>query len=116
MRTIEEVISELRKDIHSDVYMGKRTIGTYLDEILEIHNAEKTGWIPVSERLPNHDEYIKNNGLFNVSDGNRSYSAWFDIYGKQRFGEPTMYGFRVDRTVTAWQPLPQLYKPQESEE
>lgn len=42
MRTIEEVITELRKDIHSDVYLGKKTINTYLDEILEIHKAEST--------------------------------------------------------------------------
>ena len=41
MRTIEEVIAELRKDIHSDVYLGKKTINTYLDEILEIHKAER---------------------------------------------------------------------------
>lgn len=115
MRTIEEVIAELRKDIHSDVYLGKRTIGTYLDEILEIHNAEKAGWIPVSERLPNHDEYMKNNGLFNVSDGDRSYSEWFDIYIKQMFGEPTKYGFRVDRAVTAWMPLPEPYKAEREE-
>ena len=51
--------------------------------------------------------------LFNVSDGNRSYSEWFDIYDKQRFGEPTMAGFRVDYAVTAWRPLP---KASESEE
>ncbi len=70
---------------------------------------QKQRWISVSERLPNQDEYIKNNGLFNVSDGNRSYSEWFDIYGKQRFGEPTMNGFRVDRCVTAWMSLPKAY-------
>lgn len=73
-------------------------------------------WIPVSERLPNHDEYIKNNGLFNVSDGNRSYSEWFDIYDKQKFGEHTMSGFRVDYAVTAWMPLPEPYESQESGE
>ena len=63
-------------------------------------------WIPCSERLPNHDEYIKNNGLFIVSDGNRSYSEWYDIYDKRKFGEPTMSGFRIDYAVTAWMPLP----------
>ena len=77
---------------------------------LTIKALDQSGWIPVRRRLPNHDEYIKNNGLFNVSDGNRSYSEWFDIYGKQRFGEPTMNGFRVDRCVTAWKPLPEPYK------
>lgn len=67
-------------------------------------------WIPVSERLPNNHEYIKNNGLFNVSDGNRSYSEWFDIYDTEKFGEPTITGFRVDYAVTAWMPLPESYK------
>lgn len=67
-------------------------------------------WIPVSERLPNHDEYMKNNGLFNVSDGTISYSEWFDINEKKMFGELTMNGFRVDRAVTAWMPLPEPYK------
>ena len=66
-------------------------------------------WIPCSERLPNHDEYIKNNGLFNVSDGDRSYSEWFDIHDKQMFGEPTISGFRVDYAVIAWMPLPETY-------
>ena len=73
-------------------------------------------WIPVSERLPYNHEYRENNGLFNVSDGNRTYSEWFDIYDTQKFGEPTMYGFRVDHAVIAWMPLPKPYEPQESEE
>lgn len=70
---------------------------------------DKEEWIPVTKRLPNHDECIKNNRFFNVSDGYRSYSEWFD-YDKQMFGEPIMSGFRVDRAVIAWQPLPERYK------
>lgn len=69
-------------------------------------------WIPVNERLPDHDECIKNNRLFNVSDGNRSYSEWFD-YDKQKFGEHTMAGFRVDYAVIAWMPLPEPYEVKE---
>ena len=72
--------------------------------------GQEPRWIPVSERLPNNNEYIKNNGLFIVSDGNRSYFEWFDIYDKWRFGEPTMIGFRVDYAITAWMPLPEPYK------
>ena len=51
MRTIEDVIAELRKDIHSDVYLGKKTINTYLDEILEIHQAERPQgkWILIDD-------------------------------------------------------------------
>lgn len=48
--------------------------------------------------------------MFIVSDENRSYSEWYDIYDKQRFGEPTMSGFRIDYAVTAWMPLPEQYK------
>lgn len=68
-------------------------------------------WIPVSERLPTKKEYIANNGLFIVSDGNRTYAEYFDVYNSMKcFGEPTMNGFRVDRCVTAWMPLPEPWK------
>lgn len=87
-----------------------RQLAEWLKELKRLR--EQTSWIPISERLPNRDEYIKNNGLFNVSDGNRSYSEYFDIYDTQMFGEPTMNGFRVDRVVTAWMPLPEKYKPE----
>ena len=85
-----------------------RQLAEWLKELKAYKEQER--WILVSERLPNHDEYIKNNGLFNVSDENRSYSEWFDIYDKQMFGEPTISGFRVDYAVTAWMPLPEKYK------
>ena len=75
-------------------------------------------WIFVSERLPTKEEYIANNGLFLVSDGNRTYAEYFDVYNSMKyFGEPTMNGFRVDRCVVAWMPLPtKPYERQESEE
>lgn len=87
-----------------------------INEVMDIINnapiaePRKGEWIPVSERLPNNHEYIKNNGLFNVSDGNRVYSEWFDIYETEMFGEPTISGFRVDNAVIAWMPLPEPYK------
>lgn len=71
---------------------------------------QESRWIPVTERLPDREEYIANNGRFIVSDGERSYSEYFDIYDKECLGEPTMYGFRVDRVVAAWMPLPEPYK------
>lgn len=71
-------------------------------------------WIPVSERLPTKEEYIANSGLFIVSDGNRTYVEFFDVYSPIKYF-CTMNGFRVDRCVTAWMPLPKPYEPQESE-
>ena len=73
------------------------------------------GWISCKKRLPNRDEYIKNNGLFIVSDGNRSYSEWYDFYDKRRFGEPTMSGFRVDYAVTHWMLFPEPWKGKQNE-
>lgn len=68
-------------------------------------------WILVSERLPTKEEYIANNGLFIVTDGNRTYAEYFDVYNSMKyFGEPTMNGFRVDRCVSAWMPLPKPYR------
>lgn len=133
--TIDEVISEeerhikmnerdIKERFYSSPYIGQkhycmecinrsRQLVEWLNELKLLR--EQTRWIPISERLPNHDECIKNNGLFNVSDGHRSYSEWFDVHDKQKFGEPTMAGFRVDNAVTAWMPLPESYKA-ESEE
>lgn len=119
MRTIEEVVVELRKDIHSDVYLGKKTIGTYLDEILEIHNAETPRWIPVSERLP------KSSGVYIVSrwfsDGEESailtdanyYDGNGDWYNDNRINWGRDL---VTDKIVAWMPLPKPYEPQESEE
>ena len=89
----------------------KAEFGRDFDEILSlaIKGLESSTWIPVTERLPDREEYIANNGRFIVSDGERSYSEYFDIYDKECFGEPTMYGFRVDRAVAAWMPLPEPY-------
>lgn len=77
---------------------------------LKNEESEKPRWIPVSERLPTQEEYIANNGLFIVTDGNRTYAEYFDVYNSKKFfGEPTMNGFRVDRCVIAWMPLPEPY-------
>jgi len=96
---------DINTSIHAAFEKGFR-IGVKQGQLV----SAEPQWIPCSERLPNHDEYIKNNGLFNVSDGDRSYSEWFDICDKQRFGEYTMAGFRADDAVIAWMPLPNPYK------
>lgn len=87
---------------------------------LQAANMERSsngGWISVKDRLPTKEEYIANNGLFIVSDGNRTYSEYFDVYSSMKyFGEPTMNGFRVDVCVIAWMPLPFAFKESEDKE
>ncbi len=114
MRTIEEAVAELRKDIHSDVYLGKKTIGTYLDEILEIHNEEKTRWIPCIERLPEQDrkDEAENDIAYLVQ------TEWGVFFTATYDGENWCHvdsSILVDSDVVAWMPLPEPYK-QEAEE
>lgn len=103
------------EEIDADIARGLYLAVQIIDKYTEGKAETSQGWIPVSERLPNNHEYIKNNGLFNVSDGNRSYFGWFDIYDTKKFVKPTIAGFCVDNAVTAWMPLPEPYKA-ESEE
>ena len=71
-------------------------------------------WIPISERLPNREEYLKNDGYFIVTDGNRRYQGLFDIYdGKFKFSKHSSgfyYELIEDKCVIAWQSLPEPYR------
>ena len=117
----KDVIS--REAVISTIYDNKSDFkndfaqGFFADKIngLPPVTIQPNKWIFVSERMPNNHEYIKNNGLFNVSDENRSYFGWFDFYNTKKFVKPTIAGFRVDNAVIAWMSLPQPYK-QEVEE
>ncbi len=80
------------------------------DAVKDLAEEHNNGWIPCSERLPSKEEYQKCNGQFIVSDGNRTYATYFDIYDTLKFGEPTITKFVIDRCVIAWQPLPAPYK------
>lgn len=99
--------------IPNSLYTSEQVIAL-LDNLPPVTPTQS--WIPVSERLPTKEEYIANNGLFIVSDGNRTYAEYFDVYNSMKyFGEPTMNGFRVDRCVIAWQPLPKTYEERGNE-
>lgn len=82
-----------------------------------VQKQPKVGeWIPVSERLPNKDEYLKNDGRFIVTDGNRVYQSIYDIYSSHCFRTLVLFdfgsrsNFEVDNCVVAWMPLPPAYK------
>lgn len=81
-------------------------------EIIRKHMND--GWIPVEERLPTKEEYLKDDGRFILDDGNRRYQGLFDIYdGKFKFSrhiDGINYELFEDKCVIAWQPLPEPYK------
>lgn len=93
-------------------------VGDALDEAIKIVNQveeeHNNGWIPVEERLPSKEEYLKDDGRFIVTDGNRSYQSIYDIYRrcfrtlKSRF--VSQWEFEEDKCVIAWQPLPEPYQ------
>lgn len=67
-------------------------------------------WIPCSERLPNKEEYLKDDGRFIVTDGNRRYQCIFDIYtGKfKRYTWNKL--LEEDKFAIAWKPMGEPYK------
>ena len=71
--------------------------------------VEPQEWISVKDRLPTKEKSIKNGEMFIVSDGERTYAEYLDRNGRG-FGEPTSFGFRIDRAVVAWRELPSPYK------
>ena len=125
-KKINDMLKE-KKDDYDDIYRifkkgGDKQLAYTTHEILnviksirqmigEMEKEYNNGWIPCSERLPSREEYQKCNGQFIVSDGNRTYATYFDIYDTLKFGEPTMDKFKVDKCVIAWMPLPTPYKP-----
>lgn len=83
------------------------------DKFAKWQDEYKGGWIPCSERLPSREEYLKNDGRFIVTDGNRCYQSVFDIYSQvfrtsvfTTFGS---YRYEEDKCVIAWMPLPAPY-------
>ena len=77
-------------------------------------DGKNDGWIPVEERMPTKEEFLKDDGRFILDDGNRRYQGLFDIYdGKFKFSRHISgihYELFEDKCVIAWQPLPELYK------
>ena len=77
------------------------------------------GWIPVAERLPTKEEYLKDDGRFILDDGNRRYQGLFDIYdSKFKFSKHISgikYELFEDKSVIAWRPLPEPYQPYEKQ-
>ena len=91
------------------------------EEYKDVPDTNVGKWIPVSERLPDKEEYLKDDGRFIVTDGNRRYQCIYDIYqGSFRTlvlftngGIERGWNFEEDKCVIAWQPLPEPYKGEE---
>ena len=105
-------LAEMIKDLHQDFIDNRRySCAEKLEPILK--EAEKSGWVPCSERLPSRDECLENDCRFIVTDGNRTYQGLFDTFYRE-FVMDLLHGLRkADKCVIAWMPLPKPYKESE---
>ena len=111
-----EVLIERFKQLKGSDALANMFIYDVVKEVKKQPTVEVPQWIPCSERLPNKDEYLKNDGRFIVTDGNRVYQSIYDIYSAHCFRTLVLFdfgsrsNFEVDNCVIAWMPLPHPYK------
>lgn len=123
MQELEKIMEEMKTfSLYAETKNGYGAfcvpIGT-IERIIHKH-MKNNGWILVEERLPTKEEFLKDDGRFILDDGNRRYQGLFDIYdGKFKFSRNTSgihYELFEDKSVIAWQPLPEPYNPKEGEQ
>ena len=93
--------------------MNYAQIMEYIDKIPSVNPQPKTGWISVSERLPeNSGNYLITYCLRDEMETQEAVyvkdeeeDKWLDITG-----------IEITLAVIAWMPLPLPFEPQESEE
>lgn len=116
-------MQELEKILEEIEHLEKIQFSSYTKPLITIEDVEKIirkhmndGWIPVEERLPTREEFLKDDGRFILDDGNRRYQGLFDIYdGKFKFSRHISgihYELFEDKCVIAWHPLPDPYRPE----
>jgi len=64
------------------------------------------GWIPVTERLPEHEDEVIVTAKYESRDGTFVAIDWFDFSDNNWFNNPN--------NVTAWMEMPEAYKGEES--
>ena len=123
-------LAEAKKIIKSECYIADlldldrtQTVNIALDTVLTA--AEETRWIPVTERLPEHDTprtveeaYTGIKYLVTLTTGKVAIAKWqFYIEGGNQSGLLGFWawGRQYGQMITAWRPLPHPYKAEGSD-
>lgn len=123
MNVFDVLREKLEKNCHTIEPLYNMPVNVIsVEKIKEVVNQVEQeyndGWISCSERLPDKEEFLKDDGRFIVTDGNRRYESIYDIYCRC-FKTLKLFGFNlngrdarfeVDKCVIAWQPLPPKYE------
>ena len=120
MQGLEKILEEIGSKIAES--MGKKREGLLEAENI-IRKHMNDGWIPVQDKLPEDDVDVLIT-CANIDDENYTYIC-ITTYGYAYLGgnkldfkewrSPFEY-FRSNYKVIAWQPLPEPYRPERSEE
>jgi len=92
-----------------------KQLAAWLKELRQLR--EQTKWIPVSEGLPNLDDYTGSQMWQKkvLIIGYLSFDDTKDLFVSEAFAEDVIHDSVLNTVVVAWMPLPKPYK-RESEE
>ena len=114
MEVIEKLRGQVGSECTSEDHYIKRAWEHCLDRVeYIIRKHMNDGWIPVEERLPTKEECEKDNNEFLVqTDTGKRFSCEYDPLANG-YDNPL---WCCNVPVVAWQPLPELYRPERSVE
>ena len=109
MQELEKILEEI--DIKIAGSMGKKREGLLeAREIIRKHMND--GWIPVGDRLPTKEECEKDDNEFLVqTDTGERFSCEYDPLANG-YDNPL---WCCNIPVVAWQPIPEPYRPERSD-
>lgn len=93
-------------------------INMYTHEgVTEADVVEPEEWIPVSERLPNLDDYTGSQMWQKkvLITGYLSFDDTKDLFVSEAFAEDVIHNSILNTVVMAWKPLPKPYKGKSEE-
>lgn len=100
-------VAKRRKPTKGEEAVYHDMIGT-VRRLSSVNPQSKTGWIPISERLPGREQYAL------ITVYNQTKMCWYQD-GVFVDGEQNAYT-KENEELVAWMPLPKPYEPQESED
>ena len=111
MRELEKILEEIDNRVH--FYDNADEPMMYVETVKKIISKHMNDeWIPVEERLPETGEHVlvsfRDDGFLPAVVIIQEDGKWLMLQGAKGFND-------VTDDVTAWQPLPEQYRPERSE-